>query len=166
MMTTSDTYLIDLQVAAEKYFDHPTSRILVGYKNGQIAREFYTLDLFDLIRDKIIIVHVPEYMFSMSMSFFRGMFSTSILNLGVERFVRKYEFSGRDCSRTIEAGIKDAIMFDSNIPEFDWDDEIRNSPPFTPRQQFPTVGKINNFVKAVTKARDDLNVALKEFRAK
>ena len=63
--------------------------------NGQMARLKFNLDLKDL-DDEIYDIVVPKNTWTMTESFFSGLFSESIEYLGLEKFKQKYVFKYAD----------------------------------------------------------------------
>ncbi|WP_289043317.1 hypothetical protein [uncultured Aliiroseovarius sp.] len=85
------------------------TRNLSGKERGVAARAQLELDTFDQTPDEISVV-VPDYIDTISPSFFQGLFSQSIRALnGKEQFLSKYHFVANDSiKRWIEIGIRNA----------------------------------------------------------
>lgn len=91
-------------------------RNLSGKERGVAAREQLGLDEIDRNADEIS-VFVPDYVDTISPSFFQGLFSQSIRVLeGKEKFLKKYHFSANDSiQRWIEIGIRNASSSRGNL---------------------------------------------------
>jgi hypothetical protein len=86
-------------------------RNLSGHERGRAARENYRLN--DADRDgEIIRVVVPEDIYSITSSFFQGMFSESVRKAGSrENFLARFEFDAPPVVlRQIERGIEASLM--------------------------------------------------------
>lgn len=65
---------------------------LSGKQRGIDARRAFNLDLMDNINDKVII-EIPSYIYSISTSFFLGLFSDSFCKFrDAHNFLNHYEF--------------------------------------------------------------------------
>lgn len=84
------------------------SKVFAGRERGKLARQRAGLDQIDQT-DTTVLVRVPEDIYSVNSSFFLGMFGPSIRRLGGEEFRRRFSFEGKDISRVIEDGIKEAL---------------------------------------------------------
>lgn len=84
-------------------------RNLSGKERGVAARADLNLDALDSSIGVVEVI-VPDYLDTISPSFFQGLFSQSIANLkGKEAFLRKYHFRASDqLMRWIEIGIRNA----------------------------------------------------------
>lgn len=85
------------------------TRNLSGKERGIAAREQLSLDEFDSLPGEISVV-IPEYVDTISPSFFQGLFSQSIRTLkGKDSFLLKYHFVANDSiKRWIDIGIRNA----------------------------------------------------------
>lgn len=85
------------------------TRNLSGKERGVAARAQLRLEEFDSSPEEISIL-VPEYVDTISPSFFQGLFSQSIHALnGRDAFLSKYHFVANDSiKRWIEIGIRNA----------------------------------------------------------
>lgn len=103
--------MIDL----EKYRSD-NSRIYAGRDRGEWVRAQERLAELDHQNDvEVIEVQVPVNTFSVTSSFFLGMFGDSIRELGEAEFRRRYQFRGRGVGRSYEAGIREALTTDSPL---------------------------------------------------
>lgn len=82
---------------------------LSGKERGIAARAEFKLDALDDVAGTIEIV-VPEYVDTISPSYFQGLFSISILKLkGRENFLNKYHFQASpQVMEWVELGIRNA----------------------------------------------------------
>ncbi len=85
------------------------TRNLSGKERGVAARQKLGLDDIDEIPGEISVV-VPDYVDTISPSFFQGLFSQSIRALnGKDHFLEKYHFvANESIRRWIEIGIRNA----------------------------------------------------------
>ncbi|MCY4261328.1 MAG: hypothetical protein OXC91_13830 [Rhodobacteraceae bacterium] len=85
------------------------TRNLSGKERGIAARKQLKLDAIDAQPGEVLVV-VPDYVDTISPSFFQGLFSQSIRTLkGKDRFLIKYRFDANDSTqRWIEVGIRNA----------------------------------------------------------
>lgn len=91
-------------------------RNLSGKERGLAARITLGLDQLDS-SDAVVQVIVPEYVDTISPSFFQGLFSQSITHLkGKESFLKKYKFvSSKNAQKWIEVGIRNATSSRGNL---------------------------------------------------
>lgn len=89
--------------------DHGKIRNLSGKERGIAARSELALDALDIAPGTVQII-VPEYVDTITPSFFQGLFSASIAKLnGKEGFLQKYTFEGSaQVLRWVEVGIRNA----------------------------------------------------------
>ena len=89
---------------------------LSGKERGIAAREKLELDILDE-RPGEVSVLVPDYVDTISPSFFQGLFSQSIRTLnGKDPFLRKYRFvANESIQRWIEIGIRNASSSRDNL---------------------------------------------------
>lgn len=83
--------------------------ILAGRERGATVRKAVGLDEADVSGRRVRIV-IPAEIYSVNSSFFLGMFETSILTLGADEFIRRYEFVGVDANSTRDEGIRTALL--------------------------------------------------------
>lgn len=112
MPMVTEITMIDLGVLAE----HGKVRNLAGKERGVAARETLRLDQLDAA-DAIVDVIVPEYLDTISPSYFQGLFSESIEKLhGRSGFLEKYRFKASDqMMRWVEVGIRNATSSRANL---------------------------------------------------
>jgi hypothetical protein len=86
-------------------------RNLSGHERGHAARENYHLDAADDANEAVRII-VPEEIYSVTSSFFQGMFSESVRRAGTrESFLSRFEFDAPPVVlRQIERGIEASLM--------------------------------------------------------
>lgn len=89
-------------------------RVFAGRDRGQKVREAARLAALDDAGSEIEI-RVPEDVFSVTSSFFLGMFGDTIRALGKSEFRRRYRFTGRDIERVLEDGIAEALRKESPL---------------------------------------------------
>lgn len=92
----------------------PKSRIFSGRVRGEQVRLAARLPELDT-SDTEIEVHVPEDAFSVTSSFFLGMFRDSINLLGEEPFRRRFRFTGKNIQRVVDESIKEALKRSSPL---------------------------------------------------
>ncbi len=90
------------------------SKVFAGRERGKLARQRAGLDQSDQT-DTAILVRVPEDIYSVNSSFFLGMFGPSVRRFGGEGFRQRFSFEGKDISRVIDDGIKEALRTKSPI---------------------------------------------------
>lgn len=85
------------------------TRNLSGKERGVAARAELGIEKFDELEDRISVV-IPEYVDTISPSFFQGLFSQSLRTLkGRDEFLNKYRFDANESiMRWIEIGIRNA----------------------------------------------------------
>ncbi|TCU73953.1 hypothetical protein EDE08_10419 [Bradyrhizobium sp. R2.2-H] len=86
-------------------------RNLSGHERGVAARQKFALDNLDAAGAPVL-VHVPEDVYSITSSFFQGMFAQSVRSCGDrERFLARYQFEAPVVVlRQIERGIEASLM--------------------------------------------------------
>ena len=91
-------------------------RNLSGKERGMAARADLRLDDLDKGPDQITVL-VPDFLDTISPSFFQGMFSESIRALkGKDAFLRKYKFKGSEgIMQWIDIGIRNATSDRSKL---------------------------------------------------
>lgn len=90
------------------------SKIFSGRDSGILARKKLNLNQLDFDDEQYNIV-IPDDTYSISGSFFGGLFSDSVIELGEEKFREKYHFVhsnkelGESLKNDVEEGIYDAL---------------------------------------------------------
>jgi hypothetical protein len=81
-------------------------RNLTGHERGVLAREHYKLEQLDAGAEPVI-VHVPSSVYTLTPSFFQGMFAESVQKFGTrEGFLEHYKFEASTLiMRQVERGI-------------------------------------------------------------
>lgn len=82
-------------IELERYTGNGKVRNLSGKDRGLSVREEFGMDELDLGPDPVT-VHIPEYIYAISTSFFCGMFGDSYETLGRSGLLEKYEFDMPD----------------------------------------------------------------------
>ena len=84
---------------------------LSGHDRGQAARNHFKLSELDGGRETVVI-HVPADVYTITSSFFQGMFAESVKALGTrERFLERYQFDADPIVlQQIEQGIRASLM--------------------------------------------------------
>ncbi len=95
-------------------FRSPEVRVFAGRERGEAVRQEARLDDLDS-SGEMVEVKIPEDVFSVNSSFFLAMFGPSIRTLGAQEFRRRYQFSGRDVTRVMEAAINEATQTTSPL---------------------------------------------------
>jgi hypothetical protein len=79
---------------------------LAGKERGISARSYFKLDQLEQEATTIDVI-VPEYLDTVSTSYFLGLFSPSVKHMGIEGFKKKYKFIADDVLLTqINHGIR------------------------------------------------------------
>ncbi len=92
---------------------------LSGHERGTQARQHFQLDVADDSQDEIEVI-VPTDVYSLTPSFFQGMFTTSVRRLGNDRtrFLKKYRFKASPLiMRQVDRGLA-AISMDRSAGSF------------------------------------------------
>jgi hypothetical protein len=86
-------------------------RNLSGHDRGQEARKAFDLDRVDQSSDSVRVV-VPENLYTLTSSFFQGMFAQSVRAAGDrEKFLSRFKFDADPVVlRQIENGISASLM--------------------------------------------------------
>jgi len=79
----------------------PSDHVFTRRENGEALRKQWHLDGRDT-NDEIVIVQIPDTMYTISSSFFIGLFADSLRKMGRERFKEKYRFVGSSKTDTIQ----------------------------------------------------------------
>jgi hypothetical protein len=87
-------------------------KVYIGRENGQLARDYFHIDEYDLDINAHVNVVFPESSKSLSSSFFLAMFGKSIITLGSqEAFIDKYKFTAKpQILQQIEQSINRALV--------------------------------------------------------
>lgn len=90
---------------------HGEVRNLSGHERGVAARVKYGLATADLGKEQVLVV-VPDEIYTITPSFFQGMFAESVHKAGTrELFLSKFRFSAPPVIlRQIESGIESSLM--------------------------------------------------------
>lgn len=89
-------------------------KVLSGREAGKDLRRKLNLDSVDL-SDEVVIVKVPDALYSINSSYFLGAFGVSVRALGEQQFRKRYTFQCSDIiRRNIEDGISRALK-DSDV---------------------------------------------------
>lgn len=91
----------------DQYRSHGT-HVFSGRERGEAVREAAELDQLDSEEEPVSIV-IPNDTFSVTSSFFLGMFGDSIRRLGEEQFREHYRFDGPIMDAVVEDGIAEAL---------------------------------------------------------
>lgn len=102
-----------VRIDLDSYRD-PRSRIFSGRARGEQVRLAAKLPELDISTDRVEI-HVPEDVFSVTSSFFLGMFRDSINTLGEEGFRKKFSFAGKNIQRVVDESIREALKRSSPL---------------------------------------------------
>ena len=84
----------------------PGLRVYASELTGAAARRAAQLNTLDQ-RNVLVEIRIPEGVYTMTVSFFLGMFGPSIQTLGREKFLEKYRFYGPNFGAVIAQGIAD-----------------------------------------------------------
>jgi len=82
--------------------------VFAGRDRGQLVRAKSDLDTLDNDAD-VVEIRIPQELFAVTSSFFLGMFAKSIQTLGDDGFRRRYLFVGKDITRVVDDGIREAL---------------------------------------------------------
>lgn len=89
-------------------FRNSGSLVFAGRARGQAVRLDSGLEPAEL-REEHVEVHVPEDTFTVTTSFFLGMFGTSIQTLGEQKFLSRFSFTGKDISHVIRECVAEGV---------------------------------------------------------
>lgn len=96
-------------------FTSPGVRVYAGRDRGREVRAAAGLaDADD--RGESVLVKIPMDLFSLTTSFFLGMFAESVRKLGEGLFLERYKFEGPGIETVIRDGIADALLVSSPLP--------------------------------------------------
>lgn len=86
-------------------------RNLTGHERGQEARHSFGIDDVDR-RDESVTILVPDYIYTISPSFFQGMFGESVRKAGNrDKFLSKFKFVAPPIvNRQILSGINSSLI--------------------------------------------------------
>ena len=93
----------------ERFRGSRENRVLAGRDEGKQARLDARVDELDTVEDSVKVL-VPHDLFSVTSSFFLGLFEESIRRLGGTRFLEHYAFSGKPIQRVIDDAIRSAEL--------------------------------------------------------
>ncbi|MCD1265534.1 hypothetical protein B5M44_11620 [Shinella sumterensis] len=101
--------MVEFMIDLSKFTGDRKVRNLSGKERGMAAREDLKLDQLDLTDGQVEVI-IPEYLDTISPSFFQGLFSQSIAKLqGREGFLRKYQFrASEQLMQWVNIGIRNA----------------------------------------------------------
>lgn len=90
-------------------------RSLSGQERGFTARKHFQLDKLDNEQGPIVIA-VPDDVDSISPSFLRGMFSTSIVALGLSAFLSHYVFDAKpQILKQVSRAVQSTMLDNDNL---------------------------------------------------
>lgn len=82
-----------------------------GRPRGVAVREKYALDAVDKDATQVVDVTIPDDTYSMTSSFFLGLFGPSVVRAGSsEAFFRKFHFDAKPVLRTAFAGYVESAL--------------------------------------------------------
>lgn len=93
--TSTDTNGEPVMIDLAPFTQNGKVRNLSGKDRGVAAREKFRLDDLDSAA-KVVHVKIPEYVYSITTSFFCGMFADSYTELGETAFLEKYVFDAQE----------------------------------------------------------------------
>lgn len=105
MATKVMTRVLDLA----DYRGDKQNRVLSGREKGEMVRHDARVAELDGAHEPVE-VRVPRDLFSVTSSFFLGMFGPSIRSLGEDGFRRHYRFTGKAITRVVEDAIRAAAL--------------------------------------------------------
>ena len=88
--------------------------VFAGRARGKQVRARVGLDEADQ-RGELVEIRIPEDIFSITSSFFLGMFGPSIQKLGKEQFVKQYTFVGKNIDQIIDDAVHEALRTGSPL---------------------------------------------------
>src|SRR5437899_1189870 len=88
--------------------------VFAGRDRGKLVRSKAALEEADRDADPVEI-RVPDDIFSITSSFFLGMFGPSIQKLGADAFTTHYLFVGKDISPIVKDGVREALRTGSPL---------------------------------------------------
>lgn len=82
-----------------------------GRPRGAAIRAQYALDAVDKDTDQVVDVAIPDSTYSMTSSFFLGMFGPSVVRAGSsEAFFRKFHFDAKPVLKTAFTGYVENVL--------------------------------------------------------
>jgi hypothetical protein len=102
------------RIDLERYRDGGV-RVFAGRSRGRVVRQAAKLDELEAIENAAVEIHIPDDVYSVTSSFFLGMFGDSIRKLSEAGFRRVYTFSGRDVSKVIDDAIQAVLTVPSSL---------------------------------------------------
>lgn len=95
----------------------PDARIFSGRDSGKSARQKLQVERIERTGEHIV-VRIPDDTIAVNLSFFLGLFGTSIQKMGEADFRQRYEFESRPVhQRSINEGIRKALLEGSVFDE-------------------------------------------------
>jgi hypothetical protein len=83
--------------------------ILVGRERGEAVRKALNIDEVDRSHEEVDVL-IPDWVYSVTSSFFLGLFEKSIKELGEDEFRRMFHFTGLVGEQAREQGIARALL--------------------------------------------------------
>jgi len=88
--------------------------VFAGRDRGRLVRAKAALEEADR-EPAPVEIRIPDDIFSITSSFFLGMFGPSIQRLGAENFAKHYLFVGKDISPIVRDGVREALRTGSPL---------------------------------------------------
>lgn len=88
---------------------HEDVKVFSGRSRGEAVRESTRLDQFDDNEAYDILIIAPPDTWTLTSSFFLGMFGPSVRKLGREGFLNRFKFEGPIPKEVIDDGIEEAL---------------------------------------------------------
>jgi hypothetical protein len=89
--------------------------VYTGRDRGELLRTNLQLDQYDAVQDDVV-VRIPDETYSISSSFFLGLFGPSVVRYGSrEAFYNKYKFTATEFIRGILDGHVARALQDKNL---------------------------------------------------
>nr|WP_278377167.1 hypothetical protein [Brucella anthropi] len=100
-----------MQISLNELTNNGEVRNLSGHERGSAARNKFHIGELDT-NEELVVIEVPAYIYTITPSFFQGMFAESVRRLGSrERFLEKYSFNADPVVLDqIEKGIRISLM--------------------------------------------------------
>ncbi len=100
-----ETHVLDLA----RYRGSVENRVLAGREEGKQVRKVAKVEQLDQLLS-IVEVKIPQDLFSLTSSYFLGLFGDSIRELGEARFREHYRFTGKSISRVIDDAVQSVAL--------------------------------------------------------